>query len=251
MSFSVHLVIPCYQESGRIGYFLEELCDVTHKIGDVSVRVVEDGSGEAEVGRLREMVAAQQARSPHLLPPLILPKNLGKGGAVYAAWREEKSAEWLAFVDADGACSAEEVARLIRIARESGPRIAFFASRIKMLGKTIQRDFCRHLLGRLYASLVSELLNIPVYDSQCGLKLVPRLCFEAVQTRLKVHGFAFDVELLVALLDSGCAVHEVPISWHEIPGGKVHLLRDSVRMARDVLKIKAARVQNGSAAPSP
>jgi hypothetical protein len=103
----------------------------------------------------------------------------------------------------------------------------------------------------VYASLVSELLDIPVYDSQCGLKLVPRLCFQAVQARLKIHGFAFDVELLVALLDSGCAVHEVPISWHEIQGGKVHLLRDPVRMARDVLKIKAARAQGGSAASLP
>jgi len=251
MSSSVYLVIPCYQESGRISRFLGELCDETQKLGGVSIRVVEDGSGEAESRRLRDIVAAQQTRSPHLLPPLMLPENLGKGGAVYAAWREEKNAEWLAFVDADGSCSALEVARLIRIAREDAPRSAFFASRIKMLGKTVERDFCRHLLGRVYASLVSELLDIPVYDSQCGLKLVPRLCFQAVQARLKIHGFAFDVELLVALLDSGCAVHEVPISWHEIQGGKVHLLRDPVRMARDVLKIKAARAQGGSAASLP
>jgi glycosyltransferase involved in cell wall biosynthesis len=171
----------------------------------------------------------------------MLPENLGKGGAVHAAWREEKSADWLAFVDADGSCSAAEVSRLIQLARESPPRTALFASRVKMLGKTVERHFRRHLLGRVYATLVSELLDIPVYDSQCGLKLVPRTCFEAVEARLKITGFAFDVELLTALLDSGCAVHEVPISWHETPGGKVRLLRDSFLMARDVLKIKAAR----------
>ena len=90
-------------------------------------------------------------------------------------------------------------------------------------------------------TLVSELLDIPIYDSQCGLKLVPRACFEAIEARLKITGFAFDVELLTTLLDSGCAVVEVPISWHETPGGKVRLLRDSFLMARDVLKIKAAR----------
>ncbi|MBL9182104.1 MAG: glycosyltransferase [Verrucomicrobiaceae bacterium] len=241
MSSSVHLVIPCFQESGRISRFLAELCDETARLGGVTIRVVEDGSGEQEAKRMREIIAAQQARSPHLVAPLMLAENLGKGGAVHAAWREEKSADWLAFVDADGSCSAAEVSRLIQLARESPPRTALFASRVKMLGKSVERHFRRHLLGRVYATLVSELLDIPVYDSQCGLKLVPRACFEAVEARLKITGFAFDVELLTALLDSGCAVHEVPISWHETPGGKVRLLRDSFLMARDVLKIKAAR----------
>ena len=241
MSSSVHLVIPCYQESGRISRFLAELCDETARLGGVTIRVVEDGSGDEEAKRMREIITTQQARSPHLLAPLMLAKNLGKGGAVHAAWREEKSADWLAFVDADGSCSAVEVARLIQEARQSPPRTALFASRIKMLGKSVERDFRRHLLGRVYATLVSELLDIPVYDSQCGLKLVPRACFEAIEARLKVTGFAFDVELLTTLLDSGCAVVEVPISWHETPGGKVRLLRDSFLMARDVLKIKAAR----------
>ena len=98
-----------------------------------------------------------------------------------------------------------------------------------------------YFVGRKPGMTVSELLDIPVYDSQCGLKLVPRACFEAIEARLKITGFAFDVELLTTLLDSGCAVVEVPISWHETPGGKVRLLRDSFLMARDVLKIKAAR----------
>jgi dolichyl-phosphate beta-glucosyltransferase len=81
-----------------------------------------------------------------------------------------------------------------------------------------------------------------VYDSQCGLKLIPRTHFEPLVSKLTIHGFAFDVELLAALLDSGCAVHEVPISWHETPGGKVHLLRDSFRMARDVWRVRQGRV---------
>ena len=111
----------------------------------------------------------------------------------------------------------------------------------------ILADAQRHLLGRVYATLVSELLAVPVYDSQCGLKLVPRAAFERVADRLEVRGFAFDVELMVALLDTGCAIQEVPIDWHEVPGGKVSLLRDSWRMARDVWRIRARRAVWGSA----
>jgi dolichyl-phosphate beta-glucosyltransferase len=85
------------------------------------------------------------------------------------------------------------------------------------------------------------MLRIPVYDSQCGLKLVPRLAYEHVAKRLTIMRFAFDVELMVALLDTGCEIREIPIDWHETAGGKVHLVRDSWRMARDVAHIRARR----------
>jgi hypothetical protein len=110
-----------------------------------------------------------------------------------------------------------------------------------MLGRNVDRLFKRHLLGRVFATLVSELLDIPVYDSQCGLKIVPRRAYESVAAKLQIKDFAFDVELMVALLDTGCQIEEVPIDWSEVPGGKVKLFRDSWRMARDVLRIRSGR----------
>ncbi len=235
---SVHLVVPCYRESARIGGFLPGLCREMTALGGVRVLVVEDGSDADEVARMQRIVNELRAEFPCLLPLKLLPDNVGKGGAVYAGWREHGGAEWLAFVDADGSCSASEVARLLGL-RQQGK--AQFASRIKILGRRVERLLKRHLLGRVYATLVSEMLEVPVYDSQCGLKLVPRVAFERISSRLEVTGFAFDVELMVALLDTGCDIQEVPIDWHEVPGGKVSLLRDSWRMARDVWRIRARR----------
>lgn len=237
----VHLVVPCYRESARIGSFLPELCALMDSIGAVDVLVVEDGSGAEEQRQMQQLITQWRAQYTCLREPLLLPDNLGKGGAIYAGWArpEAQEAEWLAFVDADGACSALEVARLIELAR-SGQHAgqALFASRIKMLGRRVERYLKRHLLGRVYATLVSEILNIPVYDSQCGLKLVPRAAYERVAGSLQIRGFAFDVEMLVALLDSGTEVIEVPIHWQEIPGGKVRLIRDSLKMAKDVWAIR-------------
>ena len=235
---NIHLVVPCFRESGRIGGFLPELCQTMQAIGGVRVLVVEDGSDVDEVHRMSDIIEDLRGKYGCLLPLKVLPENLGKGGAVYAGWAEHGGADWLAFVDADGSCSAPVVARLLKM---TSGKTAIFASRVKMLGRRVERLFKRHLLGRIYATLVSEILNIPVYDSQCGLKMVPRAAFERISNRLKVHGFAFDVELMVALLDTGCHIEEVPIDWHETPGGKVRLLRDSWLMAMDILKIRAAR----------
>lgn len=240
---SLHLVVPCYRESGRIGHFLPDLCQQMMAFGQVKVLVVEDGSDAEESARMSLIIEDLRASYACLLPLKILPKNLGKGGAVYEGWACAEGAEWLAFVDADGACSAGEVARLIRgiAAPDSGPSVAYFASRIKMLGRRVDRLLKRHLLGRVYATLVSEILSVPVYDSQCGLKVIPRKAYEKIAGQLSVFGFAFDVELMVALLDTGCQIQEVPIDWHEVEGGKVNLFRDSWRMARDVMKIHSRR----------
>ncbi|MDI1312339.1 glycosyltransferase [Prosthecobacter sp.] len=239
---TVHLVIPCYQESGRIGPFLTELCEVTHQLGAVTVQVVEDGSDSAEAARMRGIITPLCHQYEHLLPPLFLPQNLGKGGAVYAGWDQAPPVDWLAFVDADGSCSATEVAHLIRKARQQpAPLTAIFASRWDQTSTKVQRQWKRRLMGRIFGTLVSTLLHIPIHDSQCGLKLVPRSAYQRIAPNLRILGFAFDVELLAALHDSGCEFEEVSIAWHETPGGHVHLIRDSIRMARDVLAIRKRR----------
>ncbi len=277
------------------------------EVGEVQILVVDDGSEPAETHATRAIIESLRPNHPLLQPLLELPNKIGKGGAVYAGWSQANpDTQWLAFVDADGSISPQEVTRLITLARQpnsssiphsqdlihpnveraagSPPKIpseqsepfealtkqghpsnsssssspdycplitdnssstlptpALFASRVKMLGRVVNRQFKRHLLGRIYATLVSESLNIPIYDSQCGLKLIPAPAFRTIQNQLSILGFAFDVDLLVHLIDHGTPVIEVPIDWHEEPGGKVHLLRDSWRMAQDVLQIRQHR----------
>lgn len=238
-SQAVYLVIPCLRESRRIGLFLAELCLEADSLGEVSVCVIDDGSGLEEAARMRALVRDLQVHHHSLLPLLALPENIGKGGAVYEGWSTHQGELWLMFVDADGSVSAKEVARLIKLARqEKEYNRAYFASRVKMLGRLVERLLRRHLMGRIYATLVSELLHVPVYDSQCGCKLVPRVCFENVREQLSFMGFSFDVDLLMALREDGCEVVEVPVDWKEIPGGTIHLIRDSWRMFCDVMRLR-------------
>lgn len=241
---TVHLVIPCYQESGRIGPFLAELCEAMRELGGVTLRVVEDGSDAAEAARMREIIAPMCEQHAHLQAPLFLPQNLGKGGAVYAGWDQAPAVDWVGFVDADGSCSAAEVSYLIRRARQQPkPLTAVFASRWDQTSSRVHRQWKRRLMGRVFGTLVSTLLHIPVHDSQCGLKLVPHAAYQRIAEGLRILGFAFDVELLAALHDHGCHFEEVAIAWHETPGGHVHLMRDSIRMTRDVLAIRRRRLK--------
>jgi dolichyl-phosphate beta-glucosyltransferase len=51
-------------------------------------------------------------------------------------------------------------------------------------------------------------------------------------------GFTFDVELCLLLRHCGFAVQEFPVDWEDVAGSKVKLVRDSVRMACDVIEIR-------------
>jgi hypothetical protein len=241
MPSRVHLVIPCFFESGRIGAFLGELCQMSAQ-QEVSILIVDDGSDSDEQQRLQALVQPLQHSHPHLRPPLMLPKNIGKGGAVHAGWKAHLGEEWLGFVDADGASSASETMRLIALTREHPERErAIFASRTHLLGHRIERHWHRDLIGRIHSKVVSLLLGIPVHDSQCGLELVPRSAYEKIVSLLKVDDFGFDIELLAALVDSGCPVEEVPIDWHEVRGGKLRLVRDAWKMFCDILNVRRRR----------
>ena len=166
-----------------------------------------------------------------------LPVNQGKGAAIYSAWNLDCESEWLALLDADGSIPPYEVVRVLGILSPDGPD-AFFCSRCKILGRTVKRSWIRHVGGRLFATFVSTVTGIPVYDSQCGFKVVRRKCYEAIKSRLHERRFAFDVELLVALTEAGAKVIEYPIDWFDVPGSKIHFVRDTAHMLASIVRLR-------------
>lgn len=164
--------------------------------------------------------------------------NEGKGAAVYSGWNLDFESEWLGLLDADGSIPPHEVVRLLGVLDGKNAHDALFCARCKILGRTVQRSWFRHLGGRLFATFVCVATGIPVYDSQCGFKLVRRECYDAIKSRLREKRFAFDVELLVALTESGANVIEFPVDWFDVPGSKVHFFRDTMHMLATIIRLR-------------
>lgn len=55
---------------------------------------------------------------------------------------------------------------------------------------------------------------------------------------MHVEGWIFDIEILVLCERLNVSVSEVPIRWQEVDGSKMNLMRDSVKMALDLLVIR-------------
>jgi dolichyl-phosphate beta-glucosyltransferase len=237
--------IPCFRESKRLPLFLDALCkELACAPFKASIVIVDDGSGCPEEASTRSIVDEFRSKYPGIVAePVFLKRNLGKGGAVYAGWRtslSDSAPKLLCFVDADGAVPASEVGRLIEelLANHSHRWDALFGSRVKMLGATLDRRATRHYIGRVFATFVAVLTGIGIYDSQCGLKVIRSSAYAAIEKQLKETRFVFDVELTLLLLQRGFRIREVPVNWKEVPGSKVSLLRDSMRMFSGILRIR-------------
>jgi dolichyl-phosphate beta-glucosyltransferase len=239
------IAIPCFRESRRLPSFLDALCkELSSAPYTASIVIVDDGSGSPEESFTRSIVNEFRSTYPGIIAEAVFLKpNLGKGGAVYAGWKgalSNPAPELLCFVDADGAVPASEVGRLIEelLADQRHRWDALFGSRMKMLGANVERRAIRHYTGRVFATWVALLTGVGTYDSQCGLKVIRRRAYAAIEKQLKETRFVFDVELALLLLQSGFRIREVPINWQEVPGSKVSLIKDSIRMFSGILRIR-------------
>jgi len=83
-----------------------------------------------------------------------------------------------------------------------------------------------------------SITGLPYIDTQCGFKLMPREVAREIFSRAIVDRFAFDVEMLMLAHDCRYSVTEVPVLWFNSPDSRVHIVRDSLRMLRDVLALR-------------
>jgi dolichyl-phosphate beta-glucosyltransferase len=101
-----------------------------------------------------------------------------------------------------------------------------------------RQPFYRVFMGKTFNAFV-RLVAVPgIHDTQCGFKLFRGDVARDLFSRAKIDRFAYDVEILYLARRQGIAIAEVPVLWFNSPESKVAVLRDSVRMLRDLLRIR-------------
>jgi dolichyl-phosphate beta-glucosyltransferase len=102
-----------------------------------------------------------------------------------------------------------------------------------------QRSFVRNFL--MYG--LHTILRIAgvghIRDTQCGFKLFSRAAARALFPRQRLATWIFDVELLLLAKMLCIPVAEVPVTWNEVPGSKLSVVRDSLQMLRDLWVLRA------------
>jgi glycosyltransferase involved in cell wall biosynthesis len=238
------LVIPCFNEEQRL--HIDAIASFLDTHASAELMFVDDGS----VDKTSDKVGQLRAKYPDRVSLLRLARNSGKAEAVRTGVLAalERPTPYVGFWDADLATPLEALdgflAEFIRV-----PQLELvMGARVQLLGRTIDRKGVRHYSGRVFATVVSLILKLPVYDTQCGAKLFRKTpTLRALFASPFLSRWAFDVEIIgrlaVERLRTGgpgpaACISELPLySWRDVAGSKLRLV-DIFRVSRDLLRIQ-------------
>jgi dolichyl-phosphate beta-glucosyltransferase len=231
-AFSV--IIPAFNEDERIGQTLRDTLAYLIRVAPESeLIVVNDGSTDRTSAVAREVLATAGLRT-HLLENF---PNRGKGAAVRRGLLTAQKPIAL-FFDADLSTPLEEIAKLIEPVARGEVDLAFGSRALnrRLIGN--RQPWRREQAGRVFNLIVRLATGLPFWDTQCGFKAFRLdVCRPQIEAA-RLDGFAFDVELLYLAYRAGLRLREIPVRWDHNEGSKVHFLRDSLRMLREIATLR-------------
>jgi dolichyl-phosphate beta-glucosyltransferase len=231
--FSV--VIPCFNEAGRIGETLRLTHDyLAANAVQSELIVVNDGSTDATGAIARERLkdARVETRLLENFP------NRGKGAAVRSGLLAARKPIGL-FFDADLSTPLGETPKLIEPIANGEVDIAFGSRALDRGLIGIHQPWRREQAGRAFNLLVRLATALPFWDTQCGFKAFRLDVCRPILEAARIDGFAFDVELLYLAQRAGLRIREIPVRWNHADGSKVQFFKDSLRMLREVIALRA------------
>ncbi len=236
----IQLIIPCYNEAERLP--VDRVFSFLNAHARVGICLVNDGSSDDTLQVLHDL----QRRLPSRIQVLDLPNNCGKAEAVRQGVLHmlgEADCDYIGYFDADLSTPLDQLTLLLN-ASGSPPRHQIIAgSRIRRAGASVRRDPWRHYLGRAFATCATLLLELDLYDTQCGAKLFAKDLATKIFPDPFHSRWLFDLELFLrAKAELGPAafeeaVLEVPLTVWIDPGSSRVRGRDFVVVPRDLMTI--------------
>jgi glycosyltransferase involved in cell wall biosynthesis len=242
------IIVPCYNEAGRLRP--REFAGAAYGDDNLNFVFVNDGSTDGTADLLMDL-CRENRRQLHFV---TLDRNAGKAEAVRRGVLSalEADYEFIGFWDADLATPLSELSGFHDLLERTGVNMVI-GSRVRLLGRAIERRALRHYAGRVFATLASLILNIPVYDTQCGAKLFRNTPEFRVVFRKPFRSiWTFDVEifarfLLIERFSRGISVAttslEYPLEkWSDVAGSKVrpsHFAAAAFELLRIYLYLRA------------
>ena len=227
----ISLVIPMYNESSIIADTAKAVSDYMSKtFADYEVLFVDDGSKD---------------NSAEIVTSLDLPSikvtgyggNRGKGAAIRHGMMEA-SGDVIMFTDADLAYGLDVVKRVYDIF-EGDPETQMVTGSRNLSDDGYEGyTFLRKIMSKTYIKVLCTVGGFKLSDSQCGCKAFCNKAAKEIFSRFEVNGFAFDFEAILWAGKLGFKITEMPVKIINHRESKVNVIKDTLKMLRDLRRIK-------------
>jgi dolichyl-phosphate beta-glucosyltransferase len=229
---SYSIVIPAYNEAARIRRTIEHiLAFVSDQQWNAEILVVNDGSTDNTAQVVQDYAAQNRA-----LRLIENPGNRGKGYSVRNGVLHSNG-EIVLFSDADLSSPIEESLKLFT-AIEAGADVAIGSRWLRTELQVQRQPLYRQFYGRLFNLVLRLVLGLHFRDTQCGFKAFTRKAAYTIFPLQHIERWGFDPEILFLARRFGFRTEEVAVRWAHREGTRINPLRDGMRMAVEVLRIR-------------
>ena len=164
-------------------------------------------------------------------------KNQGKGCAVRTAMLAADG-DVRMFTDADLAYGTDVIKRVYDTFAENPDADLVIGSRNLNKEGYEGYTFLRKLMSKVYIKILCIAGGFKLSDSQCGCKAFSGKAAEKIFPRCEVNGFAFDFEAILWSAKLKMKTLEIPVKVINHGDSKVHIIKDTLRMLKDLRKMK-------------
>ncbi len=198
------VIMPAYNES-RLIYesIMTTLEVVSGFVSEVEIVAVNDGSKD---NTKEEIQRAQIADSRVKL--VSSEKNRGKGNAIISGVAHA-TGDYIAFLDSDLELHPSQLEGYLQKMCTDNVDV--------VIGCKFHRDsqlkypLKRRIISMGYFCMLFVLFHLKVKDTQTGIKLFKSSALKPVAHLIRTSGFAYDIELLVALHRRGHKIAQMPV----------------------------------------
>lgn len=238
MTASLSIVVPAFNEAGRLGQSLRSILEYLNKTNpDAELIVVDDGSDDDTVA-----IAEQALANPGRISVQVIAykPNRGKGEAVRQGLLASEGRIAL-FTDADLSTPITETPKLVDPILQAECDLTFGSRALDRRLIGVHQSWRREQGGRIFNLAVRLATGLPFWDTQCGFKAFRMSACRPIIEAANIDRFGFDVELLYVSQVAGLRLKEVPVRWDHKVGAldaSGNYARDSLRMLAEVKKIR-------------
>jgi len=232
----VAVVIPCFNEAKRLNtsFFLKLIEQI-----DCTLIFIDDGStdGTDEILRSKFSDLSIDAQIITFL------SNTGKATAISKGLEValKLNKKFLVFCDADSSISIEDIEKLYRHIKQNDNCDLVSGARVPLSGSDVVRKDFRKWIGRIVATLVSEMTHIAVYDPMSPLKIYRLERFHGIENFKPRTRWLGEVELMFFVFKANkdlFTIDELAINfWRDKEGGHIGL-RSSMVLTRDFIELR-------------
>jgi len=198
------VIIPTYNEIENI----EKMIRKVFSISNYHILIIDDNSPDGTAAKVKEL---QQEFGDRL----FIEERKGKLGLGTAyikgfKWALEKKYEFIFEMDADFSHDPNDLLRL-KESCMNGTDVAI-GSRYKTGVNVVNWPMGRVLMSYFASAYVRFITGVPIMDTTAGFKCYRKRVLEAIDLdKIKLKGYAFQIEMKFTAWKMGFVVEEVPI----------------------------------------